>query len=459
MKALARILVIALAGGALTAGARYPWAYWPLAGIAAVLGMWALAKTGAFRSPNIRVLTAALALAAFAIALQIVPLPYDTFLKVQPAADKFLRTYQLTYAFTHPTQHAASIDPSATLVALGLFIAFGLLLIGLTSALPWMPVDWLLARMMTVGLIVALIGVIQRAAIGTTPAVYGFWRSTGGDSPFGPFFNRNHFAGWMVMVLPLALAYAAWIFEGVRWPKQRGVGDWIRWATTPDASRALLIGFCILAMAASVVITGSRSGITSMAVAVIVFGVCMTRRVASTMPRGLATLGLIALVGAAIFWAGTSATIARFSLTSTDLPGRLAAWRDTQRIIADFPWFGCGLGTYGLAMLVYQTGERTSIFVQAHNDYLQLLAEGGVLVSVAALVIVLVILTRIVRRFRDGDSDSLRYWARAGAVAGLAGIATQSVVEYSLQRPGNTALLVVLLALAMHRSLPRDRSA
>jgi O-antigen ligase len=108
-----------------------------------------------------------------------------------------------------------------------------------------------------------------------------------------------------------------------------------------------------------------------------------------------------------------------------------------------------------MAMLVYQTSERTAIYMQAQNDYLQLVAEGGVLVSVAALVVVLVILTRIVRRFRDGDSDSLRYWARAGAVAGLAGIATQSVVEYSLQRPGNTAVLVVLLALAMHRSLPR----
>jgi hypothetical protein len=40
---------------------------------------------------------------------------------------------------------------------------------------------------------------------------------------------------------------------------------------------------------------------------------------------------------------------------------------------------------------------------------------------------------------------------RIGAVAGLAGIAAQSLVEFSLQMPGNTVLFVVLLAIAMHR--------
>jgi len=436
VKALSRALLVALAAGVLTAGARYPWAYWPLAAMAALIGMWALAKTDALGSPTVRLLSAVLVLGGIAISLQIVPLDYDMFLKVQPAGDKFLRTYQLTYGFTHSAQHALSIDPGATVVALGLYVAFALLLAGLTSALPWMPVDWLLARLMTLGLIVALVGSVLPVAIGAWP------------------FDPNHLAGWMVMEVPLAVAYAVWILEGVQWPRLTSGRAWTRWTRTPDARRVVLIAFSILTMIASVIVTGSRSGMWSLAVAVIVFGVCTTQRKVSTRVRGAAALALIALIGAAIFWASTSETIARFSLASADAPS-LAAWRDTRRIIADFPWFGSGLGTYGIAMLVYQTGERTAIFMQAHNDYLQLWAEGGVLISVAALLIVLVIVTRIVRRFRDGDSDPLRYWARAGAVAGLAGIATQSVVDYSLQRPGITALLVVLLALAMHRSLPR----
>jgi len=402
--------------------------------MSALIGMWALSQTGGFERFHIRLLTAALVLAAVAVALQIVPLSYDLFAKLQPAADALLRAYRRTYPFSHPTQHALSIDPGATLVALGLYVAFALLLLGLTSALPWMPVGWLLSRIMALGFVVAVISVIPRAA---------------------PFFNRHHFAGWMVMVLPLALAYAAWILEGVRWPQRRNTAGWIHWCVTPDARRLLLIALCIATMMTAVLISGSQSGIESLAIAAIVFGVGMAHRLATTTLRRIVALGLCALIGAAIFWSATSAPVARFSPDSVDVRDGPAGWRNTRHIIADFPWFGAGLGTYGNAMLAYQTRARAPSVLPAQNAYLRLQAEGGVMVSGAAVIILLVIAIRIVGRFRNGDADPLRYWARAGAVAGLAGIATQSIVEYSLQQPGNLAVLVVLLALAMHRSLSR----
>jgi hypothetical protein len=50
-----------------------------------------------------------------------------------------------------------------------------------------------------------------------------------------------------------------------------------------------------------------------------------------------------------------------------------------------------------------------------------------------------------------GDDDAQTRWIRIGAVAGLLGIAAQSLVEFSLQMPGNTLLFTVVLAIAMHR--------
>jgi hypothetical protein len=121
-----------------------------------------------------------------------------------------------------------------------------------------------------------------------------------------------------------------------------------------------------------------------------------------------------------------------------------------------FPVFGTGLGTIGKAMLVYQTASRPWMYAQAHNDYLQLLAEGGALVVIPALVVLSLVLVTIRRRLTLAADQPLTRWIRTGAVAGLAGIAAQSAVEFSLQMPGNAVVFVLLLAIAMHR--PRSES-
>src|SRR5690606_24865693 len=123
-------------------------------------------------------------------------------------------------------------------------------------------------------------------------------------------------------------------------------------------------------------------------------------------------------------------------------------------IVRDFPLTGTGLGGYKHAMLVYQTGDREAIYAQAHNDYLQVLAEGGAMVAIPAAGVVLIVVAGIRRRLRGVDDDVMTFWMRRGAVAGLVGVAAQSVVEFSLQMPGNAAMCVVLVALALHRPRP-----
>ena len=86
---------------------------------------------------------------------------------------------------------------------------------------------------------------------------------------------------------------------------------------------------------------------------------------------------------------------------------------------------------------------------EAHNEYLQLAAEGGVLLGVP-VVCALAAFARDVRRRFVGSSES-GYWVRLGAVTGLVAIALQSTVEFSLQMPGNAALCAVLCAIALHR--------
>ena len=164
-------------------------------------------------------------------------------------------------------------------------------------------------------------------------------------------------------------------------------------------------------------------------------------------------------------WAGLDRLMARAATVASDLPtggGRIGAWEDTVHIIRDFPVTGTGLDTFGTAMVLYQTGSRDLHFQEAHNDYLQLAAEGGLLVGIPIAILVWMFAREVKRRFDEAPAEGSTYWLRVGAVIALLGIAVQAFVEFSLQMPGNAALFAVIAAIALHRSphlRTRSRSA
>jgi O-antigen ligase len=103
-------------------------------------------------------------------------------------------------------------------------------------------------------------------------------------------------------------------------------------------------------------------------------------------------------------------------------------------------------------MSVYQTGSEGLAVQQTHNDYLQLAAEGGALVGLPVAAALVLLTLAIRRRFVSERDDSTTSWIRFGAATGLAAIAMQSLVEFSLQMPGNAVTFLVIAAIALHRS-------
>jgi O-antigen ligase len=458
MRVFGFFLIATIAWGALAFGAVYPWAYWPLAIASAGLGLWGIFDTRAWADPRTRHLGIAVIAIAFAIFLQIVALPDDWVATLSPGVGHFLSEYQLGYRATG--SHALSLDPESTAIAFGLFCAFGLLLVGLVRAIRLVRLEWLLNQLMGLGVGLAILGVVQKALLDVDdPRLYGFWKPEFGGNPFGPFVNRNHFAGWMVMALPLVIGYSCAVIYRSRRPIPQDWGGWFRWITTVEASRFVLVAFVVVALGMSLALTGSRSGLASFAVATAVFGAFLLTRRAARRARVLAAVYLSVLIVSAVAWAGVDRAVDRFGKATADAHGRLSAWTDTMQVVRDFPVFGTGVGTYGRAMLLYQTNGRDVMYAHAHNDYLQIAAEGGLLVGIPVLAGVALVGFVVRRRLKSGDDDPLTYWTRVGAIAGLAGIAAQSVVEFSLQMPGNRVLFVVLLALAMHRPARRSVDA
>ncbi|MCX6544995.1 MAG: O-antigen ligase family protein [Acidobacteria bacterium] len=499
-------VLVMVAWGALAFGAVYDWAYWPLLAAGAIVGVWGLLR----HVPRVRrraggALLLGILLVAAAIGAQLIPVDRATLVRMSPATDEFLRQYDVAYAFgvvmetraaaqqqamlraqqrqaeTPPAPpkpllpsageggtsapvaparesitHPISINPDKTLLGLVFVVGFGLLLLGLQRGLNGLDLRAFAPGLTVLGVVLALIGIVQKAL--WNGKVYGFWVPENTYfQAFGPFINRNHFAGWMLLALPVVIGYfASQVAKGMV-----GISpDWrsrIGWFSTPAASRAVLTGFSVLVMGLALTLSLSRSGISCFLLAIVLSAVSVWRhQTGSTKGRLLAAYFLVVFV-AAVSWTGIDAIGQRFGEVGWEFGGRTGAWTDAWRIHQMFPAFGTGFNTYGTATTLLQQFLAAYLhFSEAHNDYLQVLTEGGYFVAVPAALLILIFVWQVIARFREGHDDRTSYWIRVGATTGIVAMAFQEIVEFSLQIPGDAALFVVLCAIAVRRTSPKN---
>jgi O-antigen ligase len=471
-------LLILVAWGALTFGAVYDWGYLALLAGAVIVGGLGVGRSvpRARRGINLPVL-ATIVVVGVAISAQLVPLDRATIVRLSPATDEFLRQYDLAYATrvamdtrdrgvapvrdARPSRrveivHPLSIHPEKTRLGLLFIAGFGVLLLGLTRGIGGRELRVFTPGLAGLGVLLSLIGVVQKAL--WNGKVYGFWQPLNSNTgAFGPFINRNHFAGWMLMAVPLVLAYfVAHVTKGMVGVKP----DWrsrLAWFSTRDASKAVLMGFSVLVMTLALALTLSRSGIACLLLALLISGFNVLRRQETTAKQRWLVFYVGGAFVAALGWAGFDAVAARFAEMDLGLGGRAGAWADAWRIHEMFPVFGTGFNTYGTATLLLQRFQTDLVhFVEAHNDYLQILTEGGYWVAVPALALVGTIVWQVRARFRENLDDRTGYWLRLGAVTGIVAMAFQELVEFSLQMPGNFVLFTVLCAIAIRRATPKN---
>lgn len=436
--------------GALAFGAVYPWGYWPLAGACLLSGAFALSMARAAKVEAAdRTLILALAGVGAAIVLQLVPLPARLLSVVSPQTVDLLNNLNPAFAAGLLPWHTLSVWPKDTVVALALYSCLALLLIGMARLLSVTGGRRLVEAVTAFGVVLALIGIVQKPLY--TGAIYGVWEPELGRMPFGPFVNKNHFAGWMLMALPLTLALlSAGIDRSMRGLRP-GWRHKILWFSSPEASQLVLVAAAAVVMALSLMLTMSRSGIIAFGLSLLTTSWFVIKAFDSGTRRLAAAACLTLLTIAVVGWTGPETLASRFAAGDWgEFNNRRGAWTDAWSVIRHFPLTGTGLNTYWAAALFYQHHELAYFFAQAHNDYLQLAAEGGVLLGVPALVC-LGVFARDVRRAMREQRGSLSWWLRAGAVTSLLAIACQETVEFSLQMPANAVLFAIVCAIALHR--------
>ncbi len=446
-------LTVLLVWGVLAFGAVYSWAYTPLLTGAALLGVWALWRSEKADRAVLIPVAAVLALIAVAALTQLVPVPRGVLAWVSPMADTLLRSLDPAYVAGLEGSHPLSIDPASGWRGLAFLVSLAVFTCGIAAMLPRLDVRPVPRNLLVLGVLVALLGFAQRATF--NGRIYWFWTPTfDAANAFGPFVNRNHFAGWMIMATALGGGYVCALSRQSLPRMGRGLRARLLWLSLDETNKLILAMVAVLTMSAALVATLSRSGILGFTAVVALFAFHSARRLSGPARVGVASFFLGAFV-LGLAWRGFGTVANWYSRTNT-FEWRLMLWHDTIPMVKDFVLAGTGLNTYGTATLLYPSSDPLWHAMETHNDYLQIAAEGGLLLGIPVLVALVVIVREIRRRFRVHHTP-MRYWLRVGAVIGLVGIAVQETVEFSLQMPGNAVLFCVLLAMALHPSRPPSR--
>jgi Flp pilus assembly protein TadD len=321
----------------------------------------------------------------------------------------------------------------------------------------WRPMRVVLLAAVASGAIVAAVALLQRFTWNGHLLWFFVPHDWPGPDPrpqtSGPFVSRNSLAGYLVLVLPLAVA-------GTLCRTHLDLPGRAR------ASRALLAGAAAL-VALGIVMSLSRGGWLAALVALSLLAGLLAREPREDRPWPLRSRGRCASVAALVAVALLLLVLApldperandvdaRLEATvsdATSVVSRLDYGRASLAMLRDFPLLGAGLGAWPDLFARYDDGPYSRFAPrQAHNDYLQLAAETGVagalLVLAAAFGLALCLGRGLARR-----SSASRPLVAALSAA-LAGLAVHETVDFDLQIPA-IAVLAAVLAGAGLRSMP-----
>ncbi len=236
----------------------------------------------------------------------------------------------------------------------------------------------------------AFLAIIQKF---TSPQEIYWFRSTPQNATaLGPWINRNHYAGFMELVFPLVFA----LFFHYRPPfsyQQSFRKRLVALFNSPSSNVHFFLWFAVILILSSVFISLSRGGILAIILGFFFFLLLLAHK-ESNSGKSFKLL-LIAAVLLAVTWFGWDPILARFNKTFTEAgmltDGRMLIFKDCAPFIKDFLFTGSGFGTFIHAFPQYNTMPSTAIYDHAHNDYIELLTDGGLIGFTLAACFVLTI--------------------------------------------------------------------
>lgn len=309
---------------------------------------------------------------------------------------------------------------------------------------------FLLVAVFAIAFIEAIIGIAQHLLTGSE------MNTPNTTIARGTYVNKNHFAGFMEMTLPLAFGYSVSLWH---WTREKSYS--IRQIIVSDKFfRQLFFVFLLGLMFLALVLSRSRAALASILIAFGSFIVisAFLRRGSSFSGLGLLLVIAVGFILTAIV--GVYPIIDNFVTAGGDVKGRILVWMDTLHMISDFPLFGAGFGSFSNVYPMYKEAMTLpKTFNFAHNDYLQMAAETGLAGLLSLMGILLLMMRDFVRKIIDAHSgiDHFRKYVAIGAMMGIISILVHSMADFNLHVPANGLYFAFLWGL-VYACLHQDKS-
>jgi tetratricopeptide (TPR) repeat protein/O-antigen ligase len=294
---------------------------------------------------------------------------------------------------------------------------------------------------------IAFLAIIQKF---TSPhAIYWFRQTPLNSGTVGPWIYHNHYAGFMEMLIPLVLALFLFYYPQVHYQESLRA-RLVSIFSLPGSNLYFFLGFGVILILASVFIALSRGGMICITLGLLFFTLLLTKKkrgVIRLLPVVLFTCGILTVT-----WFGWDPIVSKFNKAFVETggiaDGRLIIWQDCGTIIRDFLFTGAGFGTFIHNYPQYSTLLGTAIIDHAHNDYIELLTDGGVIgFGLAAWFVAAVFMHGLQRLSVRRDLYSILFLV--GSLTGVVSILLHSGVDFNMHNGANGLYFFFLCGLVV----------
>lgn len=433
-------LLVLLAWAPIPLGSNRPWS-WALleAGVFTLVAVWCISfvRSPAPLPPGLRAARWPLIFLTAWIAYlfaQLAPVPLAWLEALNPATATAYRSLE---AVEIPLVAAFTVDRAATAEAaikLAAYVGAFFLVVSLCDSVA--RLRWLQSAILIIGTVEALYALEFHALAGPETE----------QGIVGTYVNRNHLAGLLEMTISVAIGLC--LAHASRIPRQPGSRGLVIWLTSFLLGRGGWMLFALLVMMCALVFTTSRGGIIALGAALaIVLGFS-----AIAKNRDLGERRTLPLLAGVIFfglmWFGLGGLPDK--LDRAGLDGGRADLREVgYQMIADRPLFGSGAGTFRWVFPQYKDARFSlGYYEHAHNDYIELLTDQGVVGAVLAMGAIGSAGVCIVIGFRVRRRARIRAALIASSVGTLS-LMIHGLVDFNFHIPANATYFFVLLGLGV----------
>lgn len=288
----------------------------------------------------------------------------------------------------------------------------------------WRRFIWFL---MSLGFAVSLFAILQHFTF--NGKLYWFRELQYGGIPFGPYVNRNHFAGLMELLIPPGLA--------------------IQILGAERRDQLPLVTLFTLLPIGALFLSASRGGIISFVAEVVFLTILIVahRREKQALVAGALVLILGVIL---VSWLGIGRALDRFATykkLETSEGRRVEMLHDTLHIFEDHRALGTGLGTLQEVFPLYETVYDGLIVNHSHNDYAEALAETGIAGGACGFIF-LALLFWMSWKILNAEPDSRSFAYHAGALVACLGLLVHAGVDFNFHIPSNALIFLLQAALA-----------